>query len=926
MKRTLWLFLLLLLPLGSIAKDITNPVAPHGKDPWVIKKDEQYYYAYSQDDKIWINKSQSLVDAVQYQGAPVWSAQPGTNYAKELWAPELFYLQGSWYIYFAADDGDNVNHRMYVLKSDTADPQGSYSLIGKVAAPANKWAIDGTVLQYKDKLYFIWSGWEGDTNVQQNLYIAQMSDPTTISSKRVLISEPEFEWETHGNPLVNEGPQVLKNPDGNVFIIYSASGSWTDHYALGQLRLTGDDPLNAAAWKKHPEPVFSSTDEVFSPGHASFTTSPDGIENWIVYHTARFKGAGWDRDVNIKPFTWHKDGSPNFGEPLDKGESISAPSGTDALNNDTALMTEWGEAVTPENAWQEYPRPQLQREQWQNLNGSWSYAVVPRHHGQPEQWQGNILVPFAIESPLSGIGRRLGTTDALWYQRTFAVKAVKSHSLLHFEAVDYACKVWLNDQFVGSHQGGNLPFSLDVSEAIMQGDNVLTVRVIDDTDSPDRYQLRGKQTRNNEGIWYTPVSGIWQTVWLEQLNENYIDDVAITANHEGDLHIASRFNQADDNLSISATVSLNGKEIARTRSQQPVFSMKIDDVKPWSPASPTLYDITLQLKHKGKVVDQVKSYTGFRTVGQQKDENGNLQFMLNGKPIFHWGPLDQGWWPDGLLTPPSDAAMVSDIKFLKDAGFNMIRKHKKVENRRYYYHTDRLGMLVWQDHVSGGVDSDGNKSEWPVWHQSSQTYPDRTKGDVEADWPTWAHAQFMLELETMMDTLYNHPSIVVWTAFNERWGQHQTEEVGKFVMEYDPTRYLNIASGGNFFPIGDIADAHHYPEPKFLFDDPIFDGYVKVVGEFGGHGWVVEGHEWAPKRKKMIYGNMPESIEAWRKRYENSINNLGKLKKQGVSAGVYTQTSDVETEVNGILTYDRKVEKMSAKKLRELHQAAGLID
>lgn len=595
-------------------------------------------------------------------------------------------------------------------------------------------------------------------------------------------------------------------------------------------------------------------------------------------------------------------------------------------SEDEPMITAWGKQISEEQPWQEYPRPQLRRDHWINLNGFWQYAVVSRSSGEPGEWNGKIRVPFAIESELSGVGERITNSQALWYQRDFDVSLSGKRALLHFEAVDYACKVWVNDQFVGSHRGGNLPFSFDVTEAATNGTNTVTVRVIDDTDAADRYQLRGKQTRNNEGIWYTPVSGIWQTVWLELVPQSYVANLELVAESDGTLQVASDIRHPKQNQRLEVVVSLDGEEVARKSSMQSDLTLQLKTPKLWSPDSPVLYDVAVHLYHGDTLGDSVKSYTGFRTLGTTTDKAGNLRFTLNGDVIFHWGTLDQGWWPDGLLTPPSDDAMVSDIRFLKDAGFNMIRKHKKVENRRYYYHTDRLGMLVWQDHVSGGVDSHGDKAEWPFWYEASKSYENRVDAhNVEADWPDWAHDQFMRELGVMVDTLYNHPSLVMWTTFNERWGQHRTMDVGEFVLQRDPTRYLNIASGGNFFPIGHVADAHHYPEPVFRFDESLYDPYIKVIGEFGGHGWAVPGHEWAPRGARFAYGDMPESLAEFKERYRRSINTLGELKRKGIAAGVYTQTSDVETELNGILTYDREVQKLSPDELVRIHKEAGLI-
>jgi len=328
------LFLAAILALAGVSgvvaatddqSTFTNPVAREGHDPWVIQDDGLYYYCYSHRGRIWVNRHQTIQEAVQFTGKPVWQPEPGKAYSRELWAPELHKLAGQWYIYVAADDGRNENHRMYVLQSQTDDATGPYDLKGKIADATDKWAIDGTVMEHKGRLYFIWSGWKGDTNVQQNLYIARMKNPLSIEGPRSLISQPEYDWEKIGNPLINEGPEVLKH-EGDVFIIYSASGSWTDHYCLGQLKLVGADPLDPSAWQKKETPVFRSTATVFSPGHASFTKSPDGTEDWIVYHTAKHKGAGWNRNTRMQRFTWDTQGDPCFGVPVSGNIEIAAPS------------------------------------------------------------------------------------------------------------------------------------------------------------------------------------------------------------------------------------------------------------------------------------------------------------------------------------------------------------------------------------------------------------------------------------------------------------------------------------------------------------------------------------------------------------------------------------------------------------------------
>lgn len=597
------------------------------------------------------------------------------------------------------------------------------------------------------------------------------------------------------------------------------------------------------------------------------------------------------------------------------------------------MLTSWGKTVTAENAWTEYPRPQLVREGWTNLNGLWDFATTGRGAAQPESWAEKILVPFAMETPLSGIGRRLEDNQAIWYRRSFNHEESAGRTLLHFEGVDYACQVWVNGEQVGSHVGGNLPFSFEVTDAVQLGSNQLVLRVIDDTDAYDRYQLRGKQKIDNGGIWYTPSSGIWQTVWLEQVPSTYVEELRLVADAEGVLDARIEV-VGDGAASMEVTVSRDGTPVAGSVAHGNRVLVHVRDPELWTPSNPILFDVVVTVfDHTGEVIDQVGSYVGFRSVGRSKDADGHWRFSLNGEEIFHWGPLDQGWWPDGFLNPPSDEAIVFEMEFLKAAGFNMIRKHKKVEPRRYYYHADRVGLLVWQDHVSGGA----GPNEWPKWKKLRADLPGyeprnnnwwRAERDnaLDADWPDWAHEQSMRELKTMIDVLHNHPSVVVWTTFNERWGQHRSMEIGQWVLDYDPTRHLNIASGGNFFPIGHIADEHNYPDPVFPFELTEFDDYIKVMGEFGGHGWLVEGHQWDPTKRNWGYGGLPKTLAEYRERYVRTANMLGELRAEGVAAGVYTQTTDVEGEINGLMTYDRAVIKIPVEDLARIHREAGLTD
>jgi hypothetical protein len=587
-------------------------------------------------------------------------------------------------------------------------------------------------------------------------------------------------------------------------------------------------------------------------------------------------------------------------------DADSLPDLRNLLGSDGAvhsqLMTEWGSKVTPENAWSEYPRPQLERKEWTNLNGHWSYQITSHEAKRPAEWLGKILVPFPIESQLSGVRRMLQPYEALWYQRHIETRPTPGkRTLLHFEAVDYQCTVWVNDKQVGTHQGGNLPFSFDITDSLLDKDNILTVRVLDATGG---FQLRGKQTQTPGGIFYTRNSGIWQTVWLETVPTRHLSALGIRTDVDrGTITIEPSYEgPVSDGTSIEAIALDAGKPVAKASGD---LTLRIPDAKLWSPANPHLYQLRVTLRDKdGNTLDEVSSYAGIRKVGRSADAEGHQRFTLNGRPIFHWGPLDQGWWPDGLLTPPSDEAMVFEIQWLKDAGFNMIRKHIKVEPRRYYYHCDRIGMLVWQDQVSGGAS--------PPWTRMARK-------NTDAVWSDQDHAQWLAELDEMIRILGHFPSIVVWTPFNEAWGQHRSMAIGDWTMKRDPSRLVNIASGGNFHPTGHIADEHSYPDPAFPLKDERFRSYIKVVGEFGGHGWPVKGHLWDDSKGNWGYGGLPKSVEEYRERYGKSIGILTDLKRQGIAGGVYTQTTDVEEEINGLMTYDRRVMKIPAAELRKIH-------
>ncbi|CAJ1403677.1 unnamed protein product [Effrenium voratum] len=586
------------------------------------------------------------------------------------------------------------------------------------------------------------------------------------------------------------------------------------------------------------------------------------------------------------------------------------------------MLTKWGEQIT-ESPWPEYPRPQMVREKWWSLNGLWRCRVsqeaeTPERmlETMPEKDR-QILVPFCLESTLGGVGQNLEPHEELWYHRTFEWEKRESRLLLHFEAVDYCTTVWVNGVKVGEHKGGFTPFEFDVTEAAATGSNQLVMRV---TDATGNFQPRGKQSKAPHKIWYTRVSGIWQSVWLEEVPMSYISSLQITVTSLSPPCVqvqAILAGECPPTWQLRVMV-LEGKELlaeAEGSESRAQLELVVPKAKLWSPQRPHLYDLRVELCSDGRVLDVVDSYVGIRTVGKKKDVEGHWRLTLNEDCCFHLGPLDQGWWPDGLLTPPSDEAMRYDLEFLKEAGFNMVRKHVKVEPRRYYFHCDQLGLMVWQDQVSG-TEKEGDCFKVPPWTRL------QPGGQDASNWPAWAKEQFRAELREMVDGLRNHPSVTVWVLFNEAWGQHDSLEIGRWLQSYDPSRLINIASGGNFFEVGDMVDHHNYPEPTFPMEpmDDRFRDYVKVIGEFGGHGLVLPAeHLWQTAKKHWGY-DVLQDISELEAKYQGSIQNLCHWMRRGIAAGVYTQTTDVECEVNGLLSYDRKVTKLGAAVLAKAHK------
>lgn len=575
------------------------------------------------------------------------------------------------------------------------------------------------------------------------------------------------------------------------------------------------------------------------------------------------------------------------------------------------IRTSWADKVDPKQPLPEYPRPHMVRAGWQNLNGLWDYTIIPKTNdlATPAKFDGKILVPFAVESALSGVGRTVGQDSLLWYSTTMTLTAntKSTNVLLHFGAVDWQCDVFVNGQKAGTHQGGYDPFSMDITNLLVKGNKQqVSVRVWDP--SNDGPQPRGKQVKNPRGIWYTPVTGIWQTVWLETVPKSYIESTKNSPDLDKStvsVSVAGKNLEAGDIIRVRAydgTSVISEKEMAPNETAVlPVANPRL-----WEPGSPNLYDLTVAIVRKGKVLDEVKSYFAMRKITRQADAQGIQRMLLNDKFVFQYGLLDQGWWPDGLYTAPTDEALLFDIEKTRDMGFNMIRKHVKVEPARWYYHCDRLGMLVWQDMPSGDM---GNRWESRPGVSGLGTEKDRTSE---------SESIFRREWKAIMDANYNFPSIVMWVPFNEAWGQFKTEEITKWTAKYDPSRLVNSASGGNFFPVGDIMDLHNYPAPAMPSPELFGKKQVLVLGEFGGLGLPLEGHTWQQK-DNWGYQTFKTKEELF-DRYSGFMTDLTKLIKNGISAAIYTQTTDVEVETNGLMTYDRAVIKMPVSKLSETHK------
>ncbi len=584
-------------------------------------------------------------------------------------------------------------------------------------------------------------------------------------------------------------------------------------------------------------------------------------------------------------------------------------------------MTKWVKDINPECPLPEYPRPQLERKEWLNLNGLWDYSILDKSSTfedftSQKKCDGQILVPYPVESALSGVKRPLLPKDKLWYCRQFTLNTGWSGKkiILHFGGVDWKTTLWVNEQKVGSHKGGDVAFSFDITDYVNIGDdksNTIVISVWDPTDAC--FQERGKQTLKPRLIFYNAMSGIWQTVWIEPVSTSYVKKLKIIPDiDQSAISLEIEVNNPSKEVQADIIIYENSKQIVSMQGKvnEPI-KIDIPDQKLWSPDTPFLYDLKVNLSDKSRGQDNISSYFGMRKIGLKKDSHGILRIELNNEFLFQYGPLDQGWWPDGLYTAPTDEALRWDIEITKAMGFNMIRKHIKIEPARWYYHCDKMGVLVWQDMPSGGRYNTplGFISQACAIFLNIVVFPGRKDNAVQKD--------FYYELDCMIDQLSHFPSIIVWVPFNEAWGQFQAGKATDFVKDRDPSRLVDSVSGWVDRGTGDIHSIHRYPGPKCPKIEP---DRALAISEFGGLGLSLKEHLWQIKKRNWGYKNFDSSAQL-EKKYNQLMKKLEALIPQGLSAGVYTQTTDVECEVNGLITYDREVIKIPVEKLKKMHEA-----
>lgn len=579
------------------------------------------------------------------------------------------------------------------------------------------------------------------------------------------------------------------------------------------------------------------------------------------------------------------------------------------------LKTRWTDKIDRNNPLPEYPRPQMERADWMSMNGVYNYAIVDASVEWVENFDGEIVVPFAVESMLSGVEKPLKPDQKLWYKKTFSIpdNMKGKNILLNFAAVDWDCKVYVNKQLAGGHRGGYATFTIDITSLLNDGENELVVSVYDPTENG--WQQRGKQVNKTHGFWYVATSGIWQSVWLEAVEPCHITKLRMTPDIDTKTLAIKTFATYSD-CKVKVTV-FDGDDIVSINEISLDDVISFNDIKLWSPETPFLYDLKIELIKDGNIVDTVKSYIGMRKYSIGKDEKGYPRFFLNNKPYFQRGLLDQGYWSDGGMTPPTDEAMIYDIETMKRLGFNMLRKHIKVELDRWYYHCDRLGMLVWQDMVSGGEYIGqllAGVLPLVAIHVKDDKYKAFKRGEKE-----WRD-EFERELNEMLNQLYNHTCISTWVPFNEGWGQFDSARISNDIKKFDSTRPVDHASGWHDQGAGDYNSMHRYIAP---INPRRNDGRVFAITEFGGFSHIDRGHTW-DESKSFGYLMFP-SKESLSKAYAHLHKvQVIPLIKKGLSATVYTQVSDVENEVNGILTYDREHIKIDENVMIEINKKLTL--
>ncbi len=586
------------------------------------------------------------------------------------------------------------------------------------------------------------------------------------------------------------------------------------------------------------------------------------------------------------------------------------------------IMTRWAKHVDPECPLPEYPRPQMVRENWKNLNGLWDYCIVPKEQKVVTDYEGKILVPFCIESALSGVKKQLMPDQRLWYRRHFSVPEnwQGQKTLLHFGAVDWETTVFINGKEIGKHTGGYLSFTFDITDCLEPGENELVVAVWDPTNK--HWQQKGKQKLNQRLIYYTPTSGIWQTVWLEAVPQNYIRKCTVTPDIDNESVEVSVFTEKEAEIQI--TVVEDKKDIisVKGKGNEKIF-IPINHPRLWGPDNPFLYDLKIDLFDNGEVIDTISGYFGMRKFSIGIDEKGFKRLMLNNEVLFQYGTLDQGYWPDGIYTAPTDEALRYDVEMTKRLGFNMIRKHIKVEPARWYYHCDREGLIVWQDMINGGS-SAAKEYQIPYswfFRSGKLAEDDTTEKFYKKAWRNEKASRddFEQELKDMVDQLYSVTCIGMWVIFNESWGQFDGKRITNWLKAYDTTRPVDHASGCFDQGAGDIQSHHIYIKRMKM---PKIEGDRAVaISECGGYCYLTPGHVWRSDKKFFAY-NKYKTLQAFERAYASLVKRqILPMIGRGCCAVVYTQITDVEIEVNGFFTYDREILKVDENRIRKLHHS-----